>query len=152
MTDCLGSGNVATFGYDSDGSLTTTTFPSGTTTSETHTYDNTDALTDTSYKIGSTATDLAALTANADELFGTTTPPVGSATSYGYDALNSVTSGTTASYTYDAASEIKSATPTGGSATDYSYSADGQLCWTGSSAPLLAPHRPPGPPSSRTAP
>src|SRR5580700_3843229 len=75
MTDCLGSGNVATFGYDSDGSLTTTTFPSGTTTSETHTYDNTDALTDTSYKIGSTATDLAALTANADELFGTTTPP-----------------------------------------------------------------------------
>ncbi len=133
MTDWLGSGNVTSFGYDLDGNLSTTTFPSGTTTSVTHTYDYADALTDTSYTIGSTATNLAALSPNADELIGTTTPPSGPATTYGYDPLNRVTTGTTAGYTYDAASELTSLTPTGGAATDFSYNTDGQLCWTAAS-------------------
>jgi RHS repeat-associated protein len=133
MTDWLGSGNTTTFTYDNDGNLTKTTYPSGTTTSASNTYDAADALTDTSYKIGSTTTNLAALTRNADELIGSTTPPVGSATTYGYDALNRVTTGTTATYGYDAASELASTTPTGGSTTDFSYNADGQLCWTATS-------------------
>ena len=132
MTDWL-VGNITTFGYDNDGNLTTTTFPSGTTTSVTDTYDSADALTDTSYAIGSTTTNLAAVTRNADELIGSTTPSTGSATTYGYNALNQVTAGTTASYSYDAAGEITSVTPSGGSATDYSYNADGQLCWTATS-------------------
>ena len=133
MTDWLGSGNVTSFGYDSDGNLTTITFPSGTTTSVTDTYDDADALTDTSYKIGTTTTNLAALGRNSDELIGSTTPPVGTATTYGYDPLNRVTTGTTASYTHDAASELTSVSPIGGSTTDFSYNADGQLCWTGAS-------------------
>jgi RHS repeat-associated protein len=130
MTDWLGSGNTTSYTYDNDGNLTKTTYPSGTTTSANESYDYADSLTDTSYKIGSTTTDLAGLTRNADELIGTTTPPVGSPTTYGYDSLNRVTTGTTAVYTYDAASEIASATPTGGSATNFSYNTDGQLCWT----------------------
>jgi len=131
MTDWLG--NTTSFTYDNDGNLTKTTYPSGTTTSSTGTYDNTDALTDTSYKIGSTTTDLASLTRNADELIGTTKPPGGLTVTYGYDPLNRVTTGTTATYSYDAASELTSTTPTGGSATDYAYNADGQLCWTAAS-------------------
>ena len=133
MTDWLGAGNTTSFTYDLDGNLAKTIFPSGTTTSVSHIYDDADALTDTSYTIGATTTDLAALTPNADEMIGTTTPPVGGATTYGYDALNRVTTGTTAGYTYDAASELTSVTPTGGSATDFGYNADGQLCYTASS-------------------
>ena len=133
MTDWLGSGNVTSFGYDLDGNLTKITYPAGTTTSASDSYDNADALTDTSYTIGSTTTNLAALTRNADELIGSTTPPSGGGTTYGYDSLNRVTTGTTASYTYDAASELTSVTPSGGSATDFAYNTDGQLCWTGSS-------------------
>jgi RHS repeat-associated protein len=133
MTDWLGSGNVTTFAYDQDGNLTQTTLPSGTTTSVSNSYDNAAALTDTSYKIGSTTTNLAALSRNADELIGSMTPSSGGATTYGYDPLNRVTTGTAASYTYDAASQITSVTPSGSSATDFSYNTDGQLCWTASS-------------------
>jgi RHS repeat-associated protein len=132
MTDWLG--HSTSYTYDNDGNLTKITYPSGTLTSATDSYDNTDALTDTSYKINTTTTDLASLTRNADELIGTTKPAGGSTLTYGYDSLNRVTIGTTGAYTYDAASEMTSATPTGGSATDYAYNADGQLCWTGSSA------------------
>jgi len=134
MTDWLGTGNTTTFAYDADGNLANTTFPSGTTASTSHTHDASDALTDTSIKIGSTTTDLAALTRNADENIATTTPPTGGATTYGYDPLNRVTTGTTAAYTYDAASQLVTSTPTGGSATDYAYNTDGQLCWTASSS------------------
>ena len=132
MTDWLSGGETTSFSYDNDSNLTKITSPSGTSTSVTDTYDNADALTDTSYKIGSTTTNLALLTRNADEFIATTTPPTGSATTYGYDPLNRVTTGTTASYTYDAASELTSVTPSGGSATDFSYDTDGQLCWTAS--------------------
>lgn len=129
MTDWLGDGNETTFAYDNDSNLTKITYPSGTSASASYSYDDTDALTDTSYTIGDTTTDLAALGRNADELISTTSSP---STTYGYDALNRVTTGVSASYTYDDASEITSATPTEGSATDYEYNADGQLCWTGS--------------------
>jgi RHS repeat-associated protein len=139
MTDWLGSGNVTSFAYDDDGNLIQTTLPSGTTTSVTGTYDNADALTDTSYKVGSSTTNLASLSRNVDELIGSTTPPSGGATTYGYDPLNRVTTGTstTASvnntYAYDLNSELTSVTPTGGSTTDLSYNTDGQLCWTANS-------------------
>ena len=119
MTDWLGSGNVTSFAYDASGNLTKTALPSGTTASVTHSYNNANALTDTSYKVGSTTTDLATLAANADELTASTTPPVGGATTYGYDALNRVTTGTSTTtsvnnaYTYDAGSELTSVTPTG---------------------------------------
>ena len=136
MTDWLGSGNVTSFAYDADGNLTQTTLPSGTTTSVTNSYDNTDALTDTSYKVGTSTTNLASLGRNVDELIGSTTPPTGSATTYGYDALNRVTTGTSTAasinntYTYDLDSELTSVTPTGGSTTDLGYNTDGQLCFT----------------------
>jgi RHS repeat-associated protein len=137
MTDWLGSGNVTSFAYDADGNLIQTTLPSGTTTSVTGTYDNADALTDTSYKVGSSTTNLASLGRNVDELIGSTTPASGGATTYGYDALNRVTTGTstTASvnntYSYDLDSELTSVTPTGGSTTDLGYNTDGQMCFTG---------------------
>ena len=130
MTDWLGSGNITLFGYDLDGNLTKITSPTGTTTSTSESYDDADALTNTSYTTGSATTDLAALGRNVDELIGSTAPSSGAATTYNYDSLNRVTTGTTASYTYDAASELKSVTPTGGSTTDFSYNSDGQLCWT----------------------
>jgi len=151
MTDWLGSGNVTSFAYDNDGNLIQTTLPSGTTTSVTSTYDNTDALTDTSYKVGSTATNLASLSRNVDELIGSTTPSSGSPTTYGYDSLNRVTTGTSTTagvnnaYTYDLDNELTSVTPTGGSTTDSSYNTDGQLCWTASTTGICS-----SPPSGAT--
>ena len=151
MTDWLGSGNVTSFAYDDDGNLTQTTLPSGTTTSITDTYDRTDALSDTSYTVGSTTTNLASLNRNVDELIGSTTPSTGGATTYGYDSLNRVTTGTSTtssvnnSYTYDAASELTSVTPTGGSTTDLAYNTDGQLCWTATSTAACS-----SPPSGAT--
>ncbi len=146
MTDWLGSGNATAFTYDNDGNLTKISFPSGTSASVSYAYDNTDALTDTSTTISSTNTDLTALTRNADEMIGRTTPATGSATTYGYDPLNRVTTGTTASYTYDAGREITSVTPSGAAATNFSYNADSQLCWTGSSTGSCG-----SPPSGATA-
>ncbi len=128
MSDWLG--NTTTFAYDNDGNLVTTTLANGTSTTISNSYDPTDALTDTSVTTSGTKTDLAGLTRNADENIATTNAPT---TTYGYDALNRVTTGSTANYTYDADSEITSITPSGGSATDYGYDTDGQLCWIGSS-------------------
>jgi RHS repeat-associated protein len=144
MTDWLG--NTTTFSYDADGNLVNTNLPSSTSASTSHTYDADDALTDTSVAIGSTVTNLASLTRNADENIASTAPPTGGSTTYGYDALNRVTTGTTSAYTYNADSEITSSTPTGGSATDYSYNADGQLCWTASSSAACG-----SPPSGATS-
>ncbi|MGA2037590.1 MAG: IPT/TIG domain-containing protein, partial [Acidimicrobiales bacterium] len=132
MTDWLG--NSTGFGYDSDGNLINIAYPSGTSASVSDSYDAADALTDTSLTTGSTTTDLARLTRNSDELIGSSTPSSGSETTYGYDSLNQLTTGTTAGYSYDAANEFTSTTPTGGSASDFSYNADGQLCWVASAA------------------
>jgi YD repeat-containing protein len=124
MKDWLG--NTTSFNYDPSGNLVSTTLPSGASTSVTHVYDNAGALTDTLVLDGSTKTDLANLTRNADENISSTSPASGSATTFGYDALNRVTSGVTSGYTYSADSEITSSTPSGGSVTDYSYNADGR--------------------------
>ncbi len=126
MSDWLG--NTTKFGYDADGNLTSTTLPSGTSTSIADTYDATDALTDTSVTTSGTKTDLAGLTRNADENIATTNAPV---TTYGYDPLNRVTTGTTASYGYDNDSDLTAITPSGGSTTTQVYNPDNQLCWSG---------------------
>jgi RHS repeat-associated protein len=127
MKDWLG--NTTSFSYDHDSNLTTTTLPSGTATSVADTYDPTDALTGTTVTTSGTPTTLASLTRNADKNIATTST---SSTIYGYDALNRVTTGTTASYGYDSASELTSITPNGGSTTTtQTYNSDGQLCWAG---------------------
>ena len=105
MADWLG--HTTTFAYDSNGNLLTTTLPSGTSASTSHTYDGSDTLTDTSVTLGSSTTDLANLTRNADQNIATSAPPSGGTTTYGYDALNRVTSGSTQSYAYNTATRSR---------------------------------------------
>jgi len=130
MTDWLG--NTTNFSYDADGELTSTTLPSATDTIVDDAYDAASNVTDTYTDAAGTTTELASLTRNADDLIASTTPSSGDTSTYGYDSLNELTTGQSGAYTYDAAGELTSSTPNGGSTTDYSYNADGQLCWTGS--------------------
>jgi RHS repeat-associated protein len=142
MADWVSPGAPVTFTYDNDTNLTGTAFPTTAATSTTHAYDNDDAVTDTSYKSGATTTDLASLIRNVDEQIGSTKPSGGSTETYGYDSINQVTTGTTATgsalnYSYDGNGQLcwTAATtgtscaspPTG--ATSYSFNSDGQLCW-----------------------
>jgi len=132
MADWVNPAMPTAFSYDNDSNLIGTTL-SNTATTVTDSYDDTDALTGVS--------GVSTLARNADENILSTTPPSEPTITYGYDPLNRVTAGTipnditgaTTSYTYDGASEITSATPSGGSTTDYEYNSDGQLCWTASS-------------------
>ena len=132
MADWLNPATPTVFTYDNDSNLTGTALATAVPLTVTDSYDDTDALTGVS--------GVSTLTRNADENIGTTTPPSYPTVTYGYDPLNRVTTGTapsdtsgaTTGYTYDAASEITSTTPSGGSAVDYEYNTDGQLCWTAS--------------------
>jgi RHS repeat-associated protein len=129
MADWVNPTMPTVFSYDNDSNLTGTTL-STTTTTVTDSYDDADALSGVS--------GVSTLTRNADENIATTTPPSSPTVTYGYDPLNRVTAGTipndvtgvTTSYTYDGGNEITSATPSGGSTTDYEYNSDGELCWT----------------------
>ena len=150
MSDWLSPGGTTNFTYDNDSNLLSTTLPTTSAVTVGYSYDNADNLTgisvsglvidpDNDGDNSSTDADsdsdgnynLAQLTRNADNQVATTTPSSGSGTTYGYDPLNRVTGGVSASYTYDAASQLTSVTPTGGSTSNDGYNADGQLCWSG---------------------
>jgi RHS repeat-associated protein len=132
MADWLHPATPTVFTYDNDSNLTGTTLATYTPITVADNYDDTDALVGVS--------GVSTLTRNTDEEIGTTTPPSLPTVTYGYDPLNRVTTGTapsdttgaTTGYTYDAGSEVTSTTPSGGSAVDYAYNSDGQLCWTAS--------------------
>ena len=126
MTDWLG--DATSFAYDHDSNLTTTTLPPGTATTVADAYDNADALTGTTVTTSGTPTTSGRLDPQRRRKHRHHAAP---STTYGYDPLNRVTTGTTASYGYDAASELTGATPNGGSTTTQAYNPDGQLCWAG---------------------
>ena len=91
MTDWVTPAVPTTFGYDGDSNLRTTTYPTTTTpVAASDEYNDADVLQATNFGVN---------TLNADEFIGTTTPTGGSTATYGYDALNRVTTGTNAGFT-----------------------------------------------------
>ena len=115
------SGESIAIGYDSSGRETSVTAkrPLGTTfLSRTYSY-TTSASTDSA-------------------LIQSVTDQAGTKTSYGYSALDQLTSAvtgtTTLGYTYDAVGNLTQATHTGVSTVYYGYNNADQLCWSGTSS------------------
>jgi len=123
---------TTSFGYDADGSPTTTTYPNGTVST---TVRDTVGLA-SSTTLTKSSTTLAALTYTRDPSGNLTgrTPSAsapGVAQTYAYDAADQVTSTTGApagTFTYDVAGH-----PTALAGTTQSFDAAGTLCWTATS-------------------
>lgn len=116
------SGEKVTMGYDSAGRQTSVVAkrPSGTTfVSRTYSYTNPSTGKDTDLRWKST-----------DE--------AGTVTTYGYDAVNRLTSatvgGTTYAYAYDGSGNRTSYSKTGAATVLYGYDNADQLCWSGTAA------------------
>ncbi len=128
------NGKTTTFGYDYDTNWNGTTYPTTHATTVAETYGNDDNLTnetvDNSYLAGNSQSTTWA--PNGDDLFASTQANSGTVESYGYNQINQVTSlaGSDA-YTYDQLGRVTSDTPSGGSATNFGYTTDSALCWTG---------------------
>jgi RHS repeat-associated protein len=120
---------TTSFGYDADGSPTTTTYPNGTVSTTVR--DTVGLASSTTLKKSTTT--LAALTYTRDASGNLTgrTPSAsapGVAQTFGYDASNQVTSATGApagTFTYDVAGH-----PTALAGTTQTFDAAGTLCWT----------------------
>ena len=124
-----------TFGYDYDSNWNATAYPTTThATSVAETYGSADNLTgetvtNANLSGGSQST---AWTPDADELFASTQANGGTVDDYGYSTINQVSSLTGSdSYTYDQLGRVTTDTPNGGSATNYGYTSDSALCWSG---------------------
>ena len=137
ITDPSGK-TAATFTYDADGNLLSTTYPSG--VSITRTYNAEDQLMSmiNTYKNASNqAAHLSSTLAYTGDLIHTNTDQTGAVTTYTYDALNRLTeakttlSGTTTAdyqYTLDGNGNLlKQVTPTG--TTSYAYNTGNEACW-----------------------
>ena len=122
------------FGYDYDSNWKSTTYPTTTATSVAETFGNADnqtneTVTNANLSGGSQST---TWTPNPDELFATDKINSGTANAYTYNALNYVIGlAGSNSYSYDKLGRVTSDTPNGGSATNFGYTADSALCWTG---------------------
>ena len=112
-------GNRTTFGYDSDSNLTMITYPNGVVA--TITPDNADNVTSIVDAKG--GTQLLNLSYTRDHLAQLKTE---NSTSFGYDAINRVTSGGSISYAYDAADRLSQVVSSGTTST-YAYDAADQL-------------------------
>ena len=100
--------HTTTFGYNDDGLLTSTTFPSS-VNADTYTANNADQLTGITYAQG--ATTLGSLSYsrdNAGQLTGETPSGVaGSTVTYGYNSLEQLTTkNSTSTWTYDSADNL----------------------------------------------
>lgn len=126
------NGNTTSFGYDHDGNQTSTAYPNGIT--DTRSYNSADQLTgitDTNsggakvLSFGYTVDPAWLITSETD-----TGTPGPSTTNYTYNALEQLTGAGSSSYTYDDANNLT--TDPGGDS--QAFNADGQLCWTASTA------------------
>ncbi len=128
------------FGYNYNSDWNSTTIPTTTSTSVADTYGNADNLltqtvTNANLSGGSQSN---TWTPNADEDFATTKANSGTAESYGYNALNQVTSlAASDTYTYDQLGRMTS-DQVGSTTTNYGYTTDSALCWSGTGSPVGA--------------
>jgi RHS repeat-associated protein len=129
------AGNKTSFGYDADSNLLTATYPDGVTV--TNGYDNAGNLASIKAVDGSTTLASEALTRDGADLVSGRT--VGSTTdTYGYSALNQLSSDTVGSTTTSYAADAADDPTTLGSATQ-EFDAAGQLCWTLPSGTVSSP-------------
>ena len=137
-----------TFAYNPNGDWYSTTYPTTTATTMVQAYGNVDNLikettTNSNLSGGSQITTWAP---NADEQFASTQANSGTVENYGYNTLTQATSlAGSDSYAYNQVGEMTSDTPSGGSATDYGYTTDEALCYSGTTTGTCA-----SPPSGAT--
>jgi RHS repeat-associated protein len=128
------TGNKTSFGYDADSNLTSTTFPTGTTNVDKYGYDPADRLSSVAMKKGEATA--ASLTYKRDpvgqlEKEEQTGLPGAASTSFGYTALNQLSSAGSSAYAYSSADNpIKLAGANG-----YEYDEANELEATPSGAP-----------------
>ncbi len=130
MADWLG--NTFSFAYDASGNLTTTRYPSSTSTTTTASYDQASNLTSLDFVSPGLTLD-PTWTSNPDNLFASA-----DGSPYSYSSRNQVTGApapsSTDAFTYDTLGNVTSITPASGTPTDLTYAPGSVLCASGPEA------------------
>jgi RHS repeat-associated protein len=120
VTDWLG--NITSYNYDRDSKTSSESYPNGVVA--TSSYDNADQLSEiTDQRGASTLADFRYGRNNLGQVTSDTPTGLGQATTYGYDALNRLTSEGASGYSYDATNNVTALA----SGASLSYDAAGQL-------------------------
>ncbi len=146
VTDWLTPSNTTTYAYDHDSNLTSETYPNSTVA--TLTPDAADELTNISDTKSGTPFASFAYTRNGSGLVtGVTATGIGSSESYGYSALDQLSSVNSSNYTFDSADNL-TGMPNG---THLMYDDANEVCWTAPTTGASCASPPAGVPTGTVA-